>query len=354
MSLVKRLFRKKLFVVGFMFISLLFLTSMGYYLFFDDYIPKVPLQFENGRPLHAPYSGADFPPLGTDNFGRNVAFVLLVGAKYTILAGVAIAFLRVVPAIAIGIALHYFAPFLQRILKNIADAVNYFPITLFAYLLLLWIEPSTTWNPSTGSFETEERIGIWPALLAYISVLSFVFIPANSVLIANEIKTVYRKEFIASSMTLGAGKWRILTKHIKPYLTPQIFLMGMREFIQTLILMAHLGVFLVFIGGSVVTKDLFDFKQIISVSNEWGGILGMWWSFLYTTYPWLAAYPLILLTLLIVAVKFMMLSIENVLAEEDQVVPEKEINLHEVNLADSRPAFQLLYPTKIKEVKNDS
>ncbi|MFC3211592.1 peptide ABC transporter permease [Planomicrobium okeanokoites] len=354
MSLVKRLSQKKIFVAGFTFISLLFLTSMGYYLFFDDYIPKVPLQYENGRPLHAPYSGADFPPLGSDTFGRNAAFVLLVGAKYTILAGLAIAFFRVVPAVVIGIALHYCPPFLQRVVKNIADAVNYFPITLFAFLLLLWIEPSSLFNPTTGTFETEERIGIWSALFVYISVLSFIFVPANSVLIANEIKAVYRKEFIASSITLGAGKWRILTKHIKPYLVPQVFLISMREFIQTLILMAHLGVFLIFIGGSVSMKDIFDVSRTISISSEWGGTLGMWWSYLYTSYPWLAAYPLILLTLLIVAVKCMMLSIEQVLAEENQVVLEKETNLHEMNLADSRPAFQLLYPTKIKEIKNDS
>lgn len=354
MSLMKRLFRKKLFVIGFSFVFFLFSLSMGYYLFFDDYIPNVPLQYEDGRPLHAPYSGAEFPPLGTDTFGRNAAFVLLVGAKYTILAGAAIAFLRVVPAVVIGILLHYFAPFLQRVVKNIADAVHYFPMTLFAFLLLLWIEPSASMNPTTGVFEMEERIGIWTALFAYICVLSFVFIPANAVLIANEIKTVSRREFISCSITLGAGKRRILTKHIKPYLVPQIFLIGMREFIQTLILMAHLGVFSVFIGGYETMKDIFDVTRKISVSSEWGGTLGMWWSYLYTAYPWLAVYPLILLTLLIIAVKCMMLSIETVLAEEKVPVSEKETTVRQLNSTDSRNPFQLLYPPKTKEAQSDS
>ncbi|WP_088006020.1 ABC transporter permease subunit [Indiicoccus explosivorum] len=352
MTIIQQLFRKKLFLAGFTAVTLLFLSSMGYYLFFGDHIPHVPLQFENGDPLPPPYDGTVFPPLGSDTFGRNVAFVLFTGAKYTILAGIVIAFVRVVPAVFVAIGLHYFVPFLQKPLKNAADAINYFPMTLFAFLLLYWIRPTAVMDTSTGVLTRNPGPDMWPAVFIYIAVLSVVFIPANAVLIANEMKRIYKKEFIASSITLGAGKWRILTRHMKPFIVPQVFLVGMREFIQTLLLMAHLGVLAIFIGGVTSKQDLFGIGREISVSNEWSGLLGMWWDYLYTTYPWLSALPIIMLTLLIFAVKCMVVSLEAVLAEEavtrDAMESDEKEDEPAGQLADSRPPFQLL-PAKPAE-----
>src|SRR5690606_7895072 len=87
----------------------------------------------------APYSASIYPPLGTDEFGRNIAIVMIVGAKYTIGAAIIISLIRVVPAVFIGLILQFFMKSLKKPLKSIAESINYFPTTLLAFLLLNWI-----------------------------------------------------------------------------------------------------------------------------------------------------------------------------------------------------------------------
>ncbi|MDN7240668.1 hypothetical protein QWY14_02650 [Planococcus sp. N028] len=109
MRLVKRLLKNKLFLTGFSMIAGCFLVSLFYFIFFNDQIPSTSLLFsENRKPLPPPYNGSVYPPFGTDEFGRDIAFVMLVGAKYTIGAALLITMLRVVPAVFIGLFLQFF------------------------------------------------------------------------------------------------------------------------------------------------------------------------------------------------------------------------------------------------------
>src|SRR5690606_6241549 len=140
------------------------------------------------------------------------------------------------------------------------------------------------------------------------------------------------KEFIECSRTLGASTWRIITKHIRPFLIPQLFVIFIREFIQTLILMSHLGILGIFIGGTVFKENLFGRSIPASSSGEWAGTLGMWWDYLWTSYPWIAFIPIIFLTLLILAAKAMLDSLENCLSAEEQVT---QTNQQETAEADS-------------------
>lgn len=290
---------------------------------------------ENGKPLPAPYSGSVVPPFGTDEFGRNIAVVLLVGAKYTIGAALLITVLRVVPAIGIGLFLQFFLKGFKRPLKSIADAITYFPITLLAFLIL-------NWATREGVLMQEDIPSFGLQVLLYLAVLSLIFIPLNSVLIANEVELIFRKDFIECSRTLGAGTWRLITQHIRPFLIPQLFVILIRDFIQTLILMAHLGILGIFIGGTVFMENLFGRSTAASRSGEWAGVLGMWWDYLWTSYPWIAFIPIIFLTLLILAAKAMLDSLVAVLSSEEVRQAEPQKLAEEPKLKESSP-FQLLH-----------
>ena len=335
MAMIRQLIKYKLFLFGAVLIGGTFLASLFYFIFFNDQIPSSPLLYDdNGRPLHAPYSGTVYPPLGTDEFGRDIAVVMLVGAKYTIGAAFLISLLRVVPATFIGVFIQLYLKGIKRPLKSVADSLTYFPITLLAFLLLNWV--------SLRGILFEE--GAPPSgiqIIIYVAVLSLIFIPINSVLIANEVELIYNKEFIACSRTLGAGKWRIITKHIRPFLVPQLWIILIREFIQTLILMSHLGILSIFIGGVVFKENLFGNRAAVSLSSEWAGTLGMWWDYLWTSYPWIAFIPIGLITLLILAAKGMLDSLEHQLASEQPVQMEKTVNEEDVSLT-HLTSFQLL------------
>ncbi|MFB5089623.1 peptide ABC transporter permease [Psychrobacillus sp. PGGUH221] len=341
MSIAKRTFRNKLFLFGFIIISGLLLASILYFIIYHDRIPTAPLLFDNnGKPIPAPYSGILYPPFGTDNFGRNIAIVMLIGAKYTIFAAFAITLIRVVPSIFFGFLIHFYLGKFKKPIKYIADSINYFPVTLFAFLILNWI--------SFESILMQEGIySFWELVLIYILVLSVFFIPFNSVLIANEVQLISKMEFIECSRTLGASTWHIISKHIRTFLVPKLYLILIKEFMQSLILMAHLGVLKVFIGGITFKEDLFGISRPVSPSSEWAGTLGMWWSFLWTSYPWISLIPIILLTVLILAAKCILDGLQNVLLTVERVAKtvDEDLNVKFKNLS----AFQLLKNKKNSE-----
>ncbi|WP_397469469.1 ABC transporter permease [Psychrobacillus sp.] len=332
---MKKAFGNKLFLTGFSFTSGLLLMSVLYFLIFQDKIPTSSLLLDNNeKPIQPPYSWKVYPPMGTDNFGRNLAIVMLIGVKYTILAAAVITILRVLPSIFIGFIIHFYLRKIERPIKYIADSINYFPTTLLVFFLLGWFGTETL-----GSYG-ESPLSFWELIFFYIFILTIVSIPAISVLIANEARLINQMDFIECSRILGASSRRIIVKHILPTLTPQLFIIYIREFIQTLILMAHLGVLGIFMGGYFVKRDLFDVARVVSNSSEWAGALGMWWNFLWTSYPWISLVPIALLTLLIIAAKCMLDGLQAVLSSEEQVVkvPEQEA----VGQMDKLEPFQLL------------
>lgn len=311
-----------MFITGFIIISGMFLVSIFYFLIFNDRIPTSPLLYDSGgKPLPAPYSFKNVPPFGTDNFGRDLFIVMLVGAKYTIAAALIVTFLRVFPSIWIGLLIHFFLQKFERPIKSIADALNYFPMTLFAFFLLnvILIQEMHVYNIDGVFVNGPEPFSYWGRIILYLILLASLFVPTNSILIGNEVKAIYKKEFIESSRTLGASNWRIVTKHIKPFLVPQLAIIFLRDFIQTLLLMSHLAVLGLFLGGYTIRGDLFGQTTILSNSNEWAGLLGMWWDFLWTSYPWISFIPILFLSILILCAKGMMEGLNSVLTAADNM-----------------------------------
>jgi peptide/nickel transport system permease protein len=322
MYILKRLLLNKLFLTGLSIISGMLLASILYFLIFNDRIPTSPLLYDgNGKPLPAPYSFGTVPPFGTDNFGRYLFIVMLVGAKYTIAAALIITFLRVFPSIWIGLFIHFFLQRFERPIKSIADALNYFPMTLFAFFLLnvILIQEKHVFHIDGDMVNGPEPFSYSVRIILYLVLLAALFIPTNSILIGNEVKAIYKMEFIESSRTLGASNWRIVAKHIKPFLVPQIAIIFLRDFIQTLLLMSHLAVLGLFLGGYTRRGDLFGQTKLLSNSNEWAGLLGMWWEFLWTSYPWISFIPIIFLSVLILSAKGMMEGLTNVLTAIDSM-----------------------------------
>ena len=353
MYIIKRLLINKMFLTGFIVITGIFLISILYFLIFHDRIPSTPLLYDpDGKPIPAPYDFINFPPFGTDSFGRSLFLVMVVGAKYTIAAALIITFLRVFPSIWIGLFIHFFLNKLERPIKSMVDALNYFPMTLLAYLLLdvLLIQEVQIMLVDDALISGAEPLSYWTRVILYVVVLALLFIPTNSILISNEVKTIYNMEFIESSRTLGATNWRIVTKHIKPFLVPQLAIIFLRDFIQTLILMSHLAVLGLFVGGYIWKEDLFSLSKKISNSNEWAGLLGMWWDFLWTSYPWISFIPILFLSILVLSAKGMMEGLTNVLTAVDNM-KEPAIKRSEIELSMSEDPFQRIkFNSEAKEV----
>lgn len=315
----KRLFKNPAFLTGFIFLFGMLSISIAYFVINGDEVPKVELMKDGkGGIMNPPYSPLQYPPLGTDNFNRNILLLILVGAKYTIGTAILVTMCRVIPSVLIGMFVHFYMKPFRKMLNSIVDAANFFPPSLLAFLLMNWVMlDGPLMDPENFPYDFTDK------LLIYFAILVVMSIPSLTLLFTNEYDNIMNYEFIDSSKVLGATKRHFILNHIKPFIAPQIILVFIREFIIVMLLIAHLGVLSIYIGGSSLQTDLFGNNVFVSLSHEWSGLLGSWWPFLWTTYPWIAFVPVVFFTLTILSAKLMLIGSTRVI-EHQFVGREKE------------------------------
>jgi peptide/nickel transport system permease protein len=307
--MIKSFILNKSLLFGVSFILTLFLSSLFYYLKYDDYIPQPGIEIrytDEGQLLRSPYTPIVHPPFGTDPKGRDLFFIILVGAKYTIGAAFLITFCRILIGLILGTALSLYAPKFLKVVSNTSNSLSFFPFSILCFFLLNWVLVHDFLYDGIFTFSLIERV------LIMILVLTIFAVPTLTVLFASEINKILSYDFIESSRILGGSKLHVLKNHIKPYLLPQVFIIYFREFTQVMLLLAHLGIIGIFLGGGTPETDLFFKTKIISASNEWSGLIGTWWSFIWTTYPWIAFIPVLFFTITILAGKLIVLGLTEV------------------------------------------
>lgn len=300
--------KNKRFLIGGSFIILIVISSLVYSIVFDNHIPVASITTDEngtitGKPPYAPW---EHPPFGTDHVSRDLFFILLIGAKYTLGLAFGIALIRFIFSSVAGIFLQlYFPSFLQKG-KSWFEGFYYFPASILAYLCLFFILREDGYGDGFSTTFTER-------VIFEMIVLIVIGIPIILLNVSKEVAILQRKEFIDSVKVLGGSRWHLLKVHLMPYLRPQLFLLFVREVILVLLLLAHLGILNLLFGGAQLKTDMFDKAAYVSLSSEWSGLIGTNFRFLYTSYYWIPLVPILCFTLAILAFKLMVEGMESVL-----------------------------------------
>jgi peptide/nickel transport system permease protein len=320
--MLRRLARKPLFWIGFFYIFLWLAGSFAYLWIGHNHMPIADLTYDSHGRIAArpPYPPWQAPPLGADDFARSIFIVVLIGAKFTLGFAILIAWLRAVLAGIIGIAFRLWIPKIGRLVLAPFESLSYFPIALLAFFILQWVL-----FQDARMHDNHFTYGFLARTWITVAVLTLIALPAAAQTFYNETDHLMQKEFMESAKVLGGGRWHLFRNHLRPYLFPRFVLVFVREIIQVLLLMAHLGLFNLAIGGMLLKESLFS-TQVppklypYSLSNEWGGLIGAYWHFLWTTYPYLALIPIVLVTLAILSVKAVLLAVQQIV-EKDHEYP---------------------------------
>jgi peptide/nickel transport system permease protein len=297
--LIKRLFKNPLFLIGFIFTSVLFTSSVLYQLIGHDKIPEKIFYSREGRIIGtAPLSPAQAPPLGTDKRGHNLAAMLLIGAKYTLGITVVVTVTRMLFSFLFGWLYGMYLTRYQKTLTRFFDGVNFVPMTLLAYVILF---PILEGNGFYGTF----KYSIVERQIIEIIILVMIGIPTISIEVGNKICEIKEHEFINSAKVLGANRVQIFWREILPHLAPHLSIVSIQQAIQVLLLLVHLGVLNLFFGGTQVFMQLNGEREYESVSNEWSGLLGLYHD-QYMTNPWLFIAPVAAFTVTIVFCNFIL------------------------------------------------
>ena len=147
--------------------------------------------------------------LGTDAFGRDVASLLLVGARNTILVGV----LAVGMGLGFGTALGLLAAarrgWVEELVMRLADFTFAFPAILSAILL-------------TAAFGA----GIVNAIVA----IGIFNIPTFARVARASANAVWGREFILAARACGKGRWRITIDHVLPNIASVLIVQATVQF----------------------------------------------------------------------------------------------------------------------------
>ncbi len=119
-----------------------------------------------------------------------------------------------------------------------------------------------------------------------------------------------QQDYILSSQLMGATRFHIIKKHLRVLLLDRIFVLFMEHIVQTLILMIHLALLNIIIGG-IQMKELTEgeFKPV-SLSNDWAGLIGLN-HYEMNLSLWIIFYTLVTFFITILFIKLMITGIQD-------------------------------------------
>jgi len=184
---LRRLFRHRLFVSGFILFGIVAIVAAA-----APFITDVdPNRLSMRNKFLGPGGVWVF---GTDSFGRSLWSRVVWGAQLSMLIGASVVVLNAVFGTLIGAAAGYFRR-LDNALMRVNDALMAFPAILLAIAVTSVLGPST---------------------INVILALSIVYIPRTARIVRSSVIVLREMEYVQAAVAAGAGHWRILRHHILP------------------------------------------------------------------------------------------------------------------------------------------
>ena len=151
-----------------------------------------PLQTDLGGALRGPTAGH---PFGQDRLGRDVFAQVAHGARASALIAIAVVTLTVIVGVAAGAAAGYLGGVVDVLAMRIVDIFLAFPGILLAIALAGVLGPNLV------------------NLVIALSVMGWV---GYARLMRAQVLGLREREYVAAARAVGAGPWRVVTRHILP------------------------------------------------------------------------------------------------------------------------------------------
>jgi peptide/nickel transport system permease protein len=323
---MNQVFKNKSFLVGFLFLSGLLISSFMYSFVLKEIIPNPPdsIYTEDNRLIDIPpYSPSWKHPFGVDRQGSDVFWKVIDGAKFTIFAAIFISLIRMVFSLAGGLVYAFYLGRYTFIIESIVRAFRFTPVILIALLFFTTIPTN------------EGASGVYSIMLQ-LFILAMVAVPPLISLIGQEVTVCLNNEYITCSRVIGANNFWLMKKHIMSHMKPRLFLYFTQQIIQALILLVHLGTFNILLGGSRIVGKFSGLEQVgtvaLSLTNEWSGLIGLSYRELMLD-PWILLGPCIGFVLTIFSFKLIGNGIEKTLVKRNitMIQPKQKQRINTIN-----------------------
>jgi len=207
-------------------------------------------------------------PLGTDDLGRDEFSRVLHGGQVTLLVGFAAMTTSIILGLFIGAAAAFYGGWTDRVLMRLTDALMAIPNFFLAVVAVTVL--------GTGPL----------TLILVIGTTSWMVVAR---VVYGETLHWKMREFVVAAESSGVKHYRVLWRHILPQTLPSV------------IVSATLG-----IGYAVLIESALSYLGlgIQPPTPSWGNMLQNSQQYVFTA-PWLAVYPGIAITLVVLAYNFL-------------------------------------------------
>jgi len=210
-----------------------------------------------GRVIVAPPS----PPspdylLGTNKKGHDMLTLLLYGARWTVFTIPVLTFFKLLLGAAWGIR-RAFRPS-NPLATLSAGPMNALPLVVFLYFILA---------PVSNNFPFS------PMILVFLfgAVITIFGTPAIALSLEAATREQMGQEYFMAAQAAGASGPYLIRHHLIPFLKERLVILFVTETTLTLNTLGQMGIFSVFLGGTIET---FDPRTFNSRVHEWAGLVG--------------------------------------------------------------------------------
>jgi len=158
--------------------------------------------------------------LGTDAFGRDVASLLLVGARSSILVGVIAVGIGLTVGTGLGLLAAARRGWVEELVMRLADFTFAFPALLLAIMLAAVF--------GAGLVNSIIAIGIF-------------YIPTFARVTRASAQSIWSRDFILAAQACGKGRWRITWEHVLPNIASVLIVQATIQFALAILAEAALS-----------------------------------------------------------------------------------------------------------------
>src|SRR3954470_2102099 len=243
------------------------LVLSGLFLLVAIFAPLLaPYEYDQLRDLSGPFGAQQSPSsehwLGTTVGGYDVLSRVIWGTRTALYVIVIAVTLSLFLGVLLGLVSGYFGGWLDRVLVVVCDAIYAFPSLLLAIVMAIVISGGQS--------------SMWGGILAAAISITVIYVPQYFRVVRAEVVRIKAEAFVESAKVIGAGHWRIMTRHVFRNSTrtlPLIVTLNASEAVSTLAALGFLG-----FGIQPTAAAEWGFDLGKSLSDVTSGI---WWPSLW-------------------------------------------------------------------------
>ena len=241
-----------------MFTLLLFVAFIGPYLpFIDQELTPVKHRWTADEHLMLPpYPPSELNWLGSDSKGVDNLSKLVLGTKETVFVIFAIAIIRYLIAVPLGLLSYKKKGIFHIITSSLNQIFSYLP-TIFSAVLLINL-PFLLLTPYR--------------IYGVILILAFLEVGRVSYIVQEQTNAVSRQPFMEAGTVLGLSKLRLIKSYYLPAIGPELIVNFCMDLGKAALLIGQLGILGIFLSHEWVEVNAMTMK-FMNTSLNWVSLL---------------------------------------------------------------------------------